>query len=254
MFTLKNEVLDKCLLRRTKATKAADMELPPRLVQIKTVRLHPVEEDFYSALYTQTKSSFNDYVDGGTLLNNYAHIFDLLIRLRQVRECVYRLNYNLLHAFMKLANFQIQHQTVDHPYLVIHSKKNSDEQGTRSQSEQSRLIANGSVDCDICHEPPTDRVVSTCCGAAYCRSCVLDYMAASTGMSASTSLACPSCRGAFSIDLETNQDVEDDSPLCIGSKTKNHAASDLGMPSLKELLHVATGSILRRIDLAEFGM
>ena len=40
MFVLKNEVLDKALLRRTKETKAADMELPPRLVQIKPVRLH----------------------------------------------------------------------------------------------------------------------------------------------------------------------------------------------------------------------
>jgi DNA repair protein RAD16 len=43
MFTLKNEVLDKCLLRRTKETRAADMELPPRLVSIRYVRLHPVE-------------------------------------------------------------------------------------------------------------------------------------------------------------------------------------------------------------------
>jgi DNA repair protein RAD16 len=43
MFILKNEVLDKCLLRRTKETRAADMELPPRLVTIRYVRLHPVE-------------------------------------------------------------------------------------------------------------------------------------------------------------------------------------------------------------------
>ena len=65
MFVLKNEVLDKCLIRRTKETKAEDLDLPPRIVQIKPIRLHPVEEDFYSALYTQTKSSFNDYVDSG---------------------------------------------------------------------------------------------------------------------------------------------------------------------------------------------
>jgi DNA repair protein RAD16 len=76
MFTLKNEILDKCLLRRTKETRAEDMNLPPRNVTIKAVRLHPVEEDFYNALYTQTTSSFNDYVADGTLLNNYAHIFD----------------------------------------------------------------------------------------------------------------------------------------------------------------------------------
>jgi DNA repair protein RAD16 len=75
MFTLKNEVLDKCLLRRTKESCAEDMNLPPRIVTIRTIRLHPIEEDFYNALYTQTRSSFDDYVAEGTLLNNYAHIF-----------------------------------------------------------------------------------------------------------------------------------------------------------------------------------
>jgi DNA repair protein RAD16 len=75
VFILKTDVLDKCLLRRTKENRAEDMNLPPRLVAIRPVRLHPVEEDFYNALYTQTKSSFDDYVAEGTVLNNYAHIF-----------------------------------------------------------------------------------------------------------------------------------------------------------------------------------
>ena len=42
------------------------------------------ETDFYEALYTQSQAQFGAYVDTGTVLNNYAHIFDLLIRLRQV--------------------------------------------------------------------------------------------------------------------------------------------------------------------------
>ncbi|KAL7510045.1 hypothetical protein ACHAXN_006958 [Cyclotella atomus] len=218
MFVLKNEVLDTCLLRRTKETKASDMELPPRLVEIKPIRLHPVEEDFYSALYTQTKSSFNDYVDSGTLLNNYAHIFDLLIRMRQ---------------------------SVDHPYLVIYSNKNTD----NGRSTPSGVAG---VDCDLCHEPPTSRVVSTCCGAAYCRSCVLEYMSGTTSLANSDSLSCPSCRGDFSIDLETSAEVEDDSVLALGTPTRLTKHGGEFMPSLKELPHVATGSILRRINLADF--
>jgi DNA repair protein RAD16 len=57
------------------------------------------EEDFYQALYTQSQAQFNTYVNHGTVLNNYAHIFDILIRLRQA---------------------------VDHPYLVIHSDTQRD--------------------------------------------------------------------------------------------------------------------------------
>jgi DNA repair protein RAD16 len=75
MFKLKNEVLDQCLLRRTKENRAEDLNLPPRIVTIRTIRLHPIEEDFYNALYSQTKASFDDYVAEGTMLNNYAHIF-----------------------------------------------------------------------------------------------------------------------------------------------------------------------------------
>ena len=48
MMKLKNEVLDKSLIRRTKETRAEDMNLPPRVVNIRTIRLHQREEDFYN--------------------------------------------------------------------------------------------------------------------------------------------------------------------------------------------------------------
>ena len=41
------------------------------------------EADYYEALYTQSQAQFGDFVQTGTVVNNYAHIFDLLIRLRQ---------------------------------------------------------------------------------------------------------------------------------------------------------------------------
>ena len=216
MFTLKNEVLDKCLLRRTKETKAEDLNLPPRLVAIRNVRLHPIEEDFYNALFTQTRASFNDYVTDGTLLNNYAHIFDLLMRMRQA---------------------------VDHPYLVVYSKRDA----LRQAGEAA--IANGSIDCEICHEPPTERVKSSCCGAHFCRGCVMDYMTSLLSESDEAHTPCPSCRVPFSIDLnQVSESIVDDGTLNAKRETSETSA----LPSLKELPHVATGSILRRINLAEY--
>lgn len=218
MFKLKSEILDKCLLRRTKETRADDLNLPPRLVTIRSVRLHPVEEDFYNALYTQTKTSFNDYVADSTLLNNYAAIFDLLMRMRQA---------------------------VDHPYLVVYSKKGGATQAGPTQP----AVANGSIDCDLCHEPPTDRVLSSCCGAAFCRSCVVDYMSSLLSESDDSAAPCPSCRSPFSVDLnQVSESVVDDGTLNAG-RDKSEMSS---LPSLKELPHVATGSILRRINLAEY--
>lgn len=225
MFILKSEVLDKYLLRRTKDSRAEDMNLPPRIVNIRTVRLHPIEEDFYNALYTQTRSSFSDYVADGTLLNNYAHIFDLLMRMRQ---------------------------SVDHPYLIVYSKKGVDDNLSASLNEPA--VANGTIDCELCHEPPIGRVVSSCCNSAFCKSCVIEYMTTSALLgSANTqgSAPCPSCRAPFSIDL--NQAEMEEDTTSSTNETKPRGAIEIaGMPSLKSLSHVATSSILRRIDLSKF--
>jgi hypothetical protein len=220
MFKLKNEVLDKCLLRRTKETRAEDMNLPPRIVTIRSVRLHPREEDFYQGLYSSSKANFDDYVAEGTLLNHYAHIFDLLTKMRQA---------------------------VDHPYLIVHSKQAA----VRTLGRKAIAVANGSVDCEMCHEPPTDRVVSSCCGAGFCRSCVVEYLTGSGG----ENTPCPSCEAPFTIDLSqaSTEDVVDDGTLSVPvSADIKDRCSDHAMPSLKEINHVATGSILRRIPLGEF--
>jgi DNA repair protein RAD16 len=153
------------------------------------------------------------------LLNNYAHIFDLLTKMRQA---------------------------VDHPYLIIHSVKNHAATSSASARQNTPAIANGSTECEICEEVPTDRVVSSCCGSAYCRSCVLDMMSMEN-MQNNDSVLCRSCRAPFSIDLnQENQQVVDDSTLTMSSSDK------AGMPSLKDMSHVPSKSILRRLNLAEY--
>jgi hypothetical protein len=51
-----------------------------RTLVLRKDRFDASEADFYEALYTQSRATFGAYVTAGTLLNNYAHIFDLLIR------------------------------------------------------------------------------------------------------------------------------------------------------------------------------
>lgn len=82
MRLLKYEILQHCLLRRTKVQCASDLTLPPRTVLLRKERLDVREQDFYEALYTQSQAQFDSYVASNTLVNNYAHIFTLLIRLR----------------------------------------------------------------------------------------------------------------------------------------------------------------------------
>ncbi|KAK9702632.1 DNA repair protein rad16 [Basidiobolus ranarum] len=83
-FQKLGKLLDRMMLRRTKLEKADDLGLPPRNVTIRFDYFNEEEEDIYESLYTDSKRRFSTYVQQGTVLNNYANIFDLLMKMRQV--------------------------------------------------------------------------------------------------------------------------------------------------------------------------
>ncbi|XP_078445715.1 DNA repair protein RAD16-like [Wolffia australiana] len=144
MILLKEKVLKSIVLRRTKKSREADLILPPRIVFLRRDTFDINEEEFYEALYTQSQTQFGTYISAGTLMNNYAHIFDLLTRLRQA---------------------------VDHPYLVVYSR-------TRDEFNKN---SDGNFDgnCGICHDLAEDPVV-TSCHHYFCRTCLSDYMPAAS--------------------------------------------------------------------------
>ncbi|GMH34392.1 hypothetical protein BSKO_02226 [Bryopsis sp. KO-2023] len=164
MAVLKREILDHTVIRRTKVECADVLALPPRTVVVRKDRFDEREQDFYEALYTQSQAQFGAYVDAGTLVNNYAHIFDLLIRLRQ---------------------------SVNHPYLVVHSKTANQ---FRGNFEMSKPVEN----CGICHDPIENGVTSEC-GHGFCRLCMEEYMTTVDGLQA----PCPVCSRPLTVDLST---------------------------------------------------
>ncbi|KAF8391562.1 hypothetical protein HHK36_023868 [Tetracentron sinense] len=172
MILLKHKLLKSIVLRRTKKGRAADLALPPRIVSLRRDTLNIEEEDYYKSLYNDSRLKFNTYVEAGTLMNNYAHIFDLLTRLRQA---------------------------VDHPYLVVFSKtaapKNEITTDTDNGEEQQ---------CGICQDALEDPVV-TSCGHVFCKACLTDYSAALGQVS------CPSCSKPLTVDFSTKMNAVDQS-------------------------------------------
>uniref|UniRef100_A0A0D9WZD1 RING-type domain-containing protein n=1 Tax=Leersia perrieri TaxID=77586 RepID=A0A0D9WZD1_9ORYZ len=140
MVLLKEKVLKGIVLRRTKKGRAADLALPPKIVTLRRDSFDKNEMEFYEALYTQSRTQFDSYVDAGTLMNNYAHIFDLLTRLRQA---------------------------VDHPYLVAYSK---------TAEHKNEGIGTMESQCGICHNL-TEDAVATSCEHVFCKNCLIDYSA-----------------------------------------------------------------------------
>lgn len=155
MILLKHKILKSSLLRRTKKGRAADLALPPRIVTLRRDSLDVIEEDYYTALYNESQAQFNTYIEAGTILNNYAHIFDLLTRLRQA---------------------------VDHPYLVEYSLSAMERKGKAVDTRND-------IKCGLCNDPEEDTVV-TSCGHAFCKPCLIDF-GASMGQNSCPSCSKP---------------------------------------------------------------
>ncbi|XP_008229965.1 PREDICTED: DNA repair protein RAD16 [Prunus mume] len=167
MLLLKQKILKNIVLRRTKRGRAADLALPPRIVSLRRDTLDIKEQDYYESLYNDSQALFNTYVNDGTVMNNYAHIFDLLTRLRQ---------------------------SVDHPYLVVYSATAALRNEGRVNNDINEQV------CGICHEPAEDAVV-TACQHAFCKACLIDFSASLGQGSCPT---CPTCSKVLTVDLITN--------------------------------------------------
>merc|ERR1719171_2574050 len=116
------------------------MNLPPLQIRIRRDALSTEERDFYTSMYTQSRTQFDTYVNRGTVLPNYAHVFDLIMRLRQA---------------------------VDHPYLIVHG----------SLADRAAIPTDSRGDADVCAlcqddvDEPATRIVAQC-GHVFHRDCV----------------------------------------------------------------------------------
>ncbi|KAF9371508.1 DNA repair protein rad16 [Podila verticillata] len=132
-------LLDRIMLRRTKIERADDLGLPPRTMTVSRYLFNEEEEDLYESLFSDTQRKFSTYVEQGTVLNNYANIFELLTKMRQM---------------------------VDHPDMVLKKIKPG----------QVGLIE--TMVCSICQEEAEDPIVSKC-HHLFCREDAEQYVTTS---------------------------------------------------------------------------
>ena len=251
-LTLRNEILLPAQLRRTKAERAADVQLPSLTIDIAVTQMDEVERDFYESLYMLTRAKFDGYVKKGSVLHNYAHIFELLSRLRQA---------------------------CDHPYLVVHSKSRATaaagedaERGTSAAAEkhaagaengeacgERRKRGNESLSdaddafetiagaaepkhyCGMCQDSvDSDDAAMTGCKHVFHRECITQY--ASCAPETGKKVTCPTCRVPLTVDLQP-------SDLSLAKRAGAGGASAAVTKKRDEL---PSKSILSRIDLSKY--
>lgn len=225
LLTLKHEVLDILVLRRTKVERSEDVRLPPLEVFIRKEEMSREETDFYEALYTQSKTEFNTYVDSGTVLHNFAHIFDLLSRLRQA---------------------------VDHPYLIIHGSLAA--AAGRGEAQIPTASRGDLNTCGICVEDISklDQVKSAC-GHHFHRLCIQELL--ETAPASAGTLGCPVCYSALTVDMaQVMSEVASVTPSAVSALSSPSTLPELPVeaPPAPTQTAAQRKSILSRIKVSEF--
>lgn len=154
--------------------------MPSLEINIRKDKLSPQELDFYTSMYQQSLTQFDTYVDKGTVLHNFAHVFDLIMRLRQA---------------------------VDHPYLIIHSSLRSAD-GAAKSAIPTRSRGDTDV-CALCQEDVEDDRVQAHCGHCFHRDCVQEYMQEAPELP-NGGIGCPTCYSPLTVNLEEPADGEDE--------------------------------------------
>lgn len=222
MEKLRSEVLDRILLRRTKAERQADMNLPPLQIRIRRDALSAEERDFYTSMYTQSRTQFDTYVNRGTVLHNYAHVFDLIMRLRQA---------------------------VDHPYLIIHGSLESTEKG--AIPTESRGDADVCALCQDDVDDPRERAVAQC-GHIFHRECVAEYLEQAPELPTG-GIGCPACFAPLTVNLEELEEEADEvqqpsrGKACImqrikSAKFKSSTKIEALMEEIKKMMAASSAS------------
>ncbi|PHU03751.1 hypothetical protein BC332_29002 [Capsicum chinense] len=189
---LVQSILSLIMLRRTKSSTDREgrpiLVLPPADIQVIYCELTEVERDFYDALYKRSKVKFDQFVEQGRVLHNYASILELLLRLRQCCD----------HPFLVMSRGDTQ-EFSDLNKLAKHFLKGGKETGEGKdvpsrayiQEVVEELRKGEQGECPICLEAFEDAVL-TPCAHRLCRECLLaSWRSSNSGL-------CPVCRNTVS--------------------------------------------------------
>ncbi len=222
-------ILHGIMLRRTKDQKVGNgtpiVSLPPRTVKLHPVTLSEEEDKLYQTLWSSSKDQVTNFIESGTLMENYAHVLELLLRLRQA---------------------------CDHPLLIKKKTLNDAQklQGTLSWIAQlaphedlSRLKEILSTDlsdeeCAICLET-MDNPVATICGHVFCRACIEAHLSI---MQENNS--CPICRRTTPMHLLVPLPNSSFGPDPVEIKWKTSSKIEALLRSLSSINDVSVKSIV----------
>lgn len=239
-------LVDAICLRRTKNDKKANgdpiVPLPPKTIIIRDVNFTPEEKLCYTILNKEARNIVERYQRRGELLRNYAHIFALMMRLRQLcchRELIREIDWT--HTMRDKENLERElAQLLEQEGLGGGGEGLTDEdQAKRLAAQLRKMIRDGvTEDCSICLDDLKSPVI-TPCAHVYCRQCIERVLETSRPP------LCPLCRGDVDKkslleagnDEEETKATEDETLKALESIEVNVSSTKVNA-ALKEMIRI----------------
>uniref|UniRef100_A0A7S0CPX5 Uncharacterized protein n=1 Tax=Amorphochlora amoebiformis TaxID=1561963 RepID=A0A7S0CPX5_9EUKA len=225
-------VLHPLLLRRTKKMTDSEgkriLEIPDMTTHIVKLKFSEQEKDFYTALFTRSKTKFDHYVKSGVMLSKYIEILTLLMRLRQACD----------HPLLTLGRTRDEKQMdkeLQSFYQNFVSRVDTGEGGVSQEfvKEQIDDLKKGNTnECPICLDVPEDPVLAEC-GHLYCHGCVKSMFHSSSSRGWSR---CAICRkDLYEVNLFKIPTAEANTKLKSGDDFKHSTKTRQLVQELKAL-------------------
>lgn len=193
-------ILSPITLRRLKTTVGSDgkvlVQMVERSEEIVRLTPGPAERDFYDQLHTKSKSKFDTYVAQGKVLNQWANVLELLLRLRQacchpwlvlaVPQADAKISADREGMYKMFASGGSAAFAAQMANLTQSGGSSDCDDGNDSSSGAAGL----SKPCPICLSDMEDATALKGCGHAGCRDCFTRMLESSHGKPSS----CPVCR------------------------------------------------------------
>ena len=211
-------LVDAVCLRRTKADRTSSgplVPLPAKQVLTRQVELSQAERRCYAHYHAQARAVISRYRRRGELLSNYAHVFALMTRLRQI----------CCHAQL-VPDTDWEQLAAAAPDTETHARE-------RVIRELRALLGAGvSAECGYCLAEPRLPVI-TACGHLFCRDCL--------DIALEAAQLCPLCGAAVA-----RAEIVETVPSCAESRVlARESARDIAVRSSSSKASAALAEVAR---------
>eukprot|EP00268_Persea_americana_P041036 TRINITY_DN4086_c1_g2_i1.p1 TRINITY_DN4086_c1_g2~~TRINITY_DN4086_c1_g2_i1.p1 ORF type:complete len:369 (-),score=58.28 TRINITY_DN4086_c1_g2_i1:122-1228(-) len=167
--------MGKIALRRTKYLQIGSkslVELPPKIVETCFVDLSPEEREQYDLMESNARMLLKGFIRNNSAMRNYSTIFRIILRLRQICNCV-----ELCPSDMRPP--------------CPSSSLGDISKNPKLQAKMTSILQGGDdVECAVCFSAPTEAII-TSCAHIFCRYCILKALQR-------LNPCCPLCRNPLS--------------------------------------------------------